>query len=91
MATSADISRVKQDLSSSQGFACELLEERLKDVVTFRNLQEAWQFGAIQQRFPLSAIATKAAGMGLFMNDGSFFNNPKINYNAIRFGFAFVK
>jgi len=68
---------------------CELLEERLKDVVTFRKPTGGMAVWAqFNKRFPLSAIATKAAGMGLFMNDGSFFNNPKINYNAIRFGFA---
>jgi GntR family transcriptional regulator/MocR family aminotransferase len=68
---------------------CDMLQEKLKAVVTFRKPAGGMAVWAqFNKRFPLSAIAAKAAGMGLFMNDGSYFNTPKINYNAIRFGFA---
>lgn len=91
--SSGDISRhIKKSnkiYHQRRDLLCEMIEEKLNGIVNFRKPAGGMAVWAqFNKRFPLSVIATKAAGMGLFMNDGSFFNNPKINYNATRFGFA---
>ena len=40
------------------------------------------------KRFDLKEVSLKAGAKGLFMADGSTYNTGKVNYNALRMGFA---
>ena len=40
------------------------------------------------KRFDLKEVSVKAGTKGLFMSDGSSYNTGKVNYNALRMGFA---
>ena len=40
------------------------------------------------KRYALKKISEKAATQGLFIGNGSFYNTDKIDYNALRMGFA---
>lgn len=68
---------------------CDLLENEFKDKLSFTKPSggmSVWvQF---DKRYELKQIAEKASTQGLFMGDGSFYNTGKINYNALRMGFA---
>ncbi|HKO80098.1 MAG TPA: PLP-dependent aminotransferase family protein, partial [Chitinophagaceae bacterium] len=68
---------------------CDLLENEFHNKLSFvkpSGGMSVWvQF---DKRYELKSIAEKAATQGLFMGDGSFYNTGKINYNALRMGFA---
>lgn len=68
---------------------CALLEERLGDKVRFLQPDggmAVWvQFN---KKYSLPKIAALAAGKGLLMKDGTFYNTSGVNYNALRMGFA---
>src|SRR5215831_6204133 len=68
---------------------CNMLNDQLEHALSFRKPSGGMAIWTqFKKKFLLPDIAAKAAGKGLFMNDGSFFNSPGNNYNAIRFGFA---
>ena len=68
---------------------CDLLENEFKGKLSFTKPSggmSVWvQF---DKRYELKQISEKASTQGLFMGDGSFYNTGKINYNALRMGFA---
>jgi GntR family transcriptional regulator/MocR family aminotransferase len=68
---------------------CRLLETELGGAVTFTKPaggMAVWT--KFDKKYPLPAIAKKAAAHGLYMTDGSIYNSSATNYNALRIGFA---
>ena len=70
-------------------YLCQLLTASLGERIQFKKPDGGL---AIWARFnpdcPLPLVATRASTLGLLLNDGSYFNDSKTNYNAMRFGFA---
>ena len=68
---------------------CSMLESELGNITRFTTPaggMSVWvQF---DKKYTVSVVAKKLAGKGLFMGDGSFYNSGKVNYNAVRMGFA---
>lgn len=68
---------------------CAMLDEHLPGIVNYRKPAGGMALWArFHPKYPLPAIAARAAGMGLFMNDGASYITGKTNYNALRIGFA---
>lgn len=68
---------------------CELLEKELGDKVSFNKPgggMSVWV--RFDKRYNLKKVSEKAASLGLFMRDGSAYNSPDKNLNALRMGFA---
>lgn len=68
---------------------CELFEQELKGVVTFRKPAGGMAVWArFNEKYPLPALAARVSAQGLFMADGSNYSYGTKNHNALRFGFA---
>ena len=68
---------------------CELLDDELGKQLNFEKPAGGMALWVqFNKKNPLPAIAKQASAMGLFMSDGSFYNSPATNYNALRMGFA---
>jgi len=68
---------------------CDLLESALGDAITFTKPQGGMAIWAqFNKKYPLTAVAQKAAKHGLFMANGQYYNTGNTNYNALRMGFA---
>jgi GntR family transcriptional regulator/MocR family aminotransferase len=68
---------------------CELLDNEIGKQLSFEKPAGGMALWVrFNKKNPLPAIAKQASAMGLFMSDGSFYNSPAINYNALRMGFA---
>ncbi|KAA2242567.1 PLP-dependent aminotransferase family protein [Chitinophaga agrisoli] len=68
---------------------CNLLDQELKHVVKFHKPAGGMAVWAqFDKKYPLPAIAAKAAANGLLMSDGASYSFHTHNYNALRMGFA---
>jgi GntR family transcriptional regulator/MocR family aminotransferase len=68
---------------------CALLSDTLGDRIQFRPPDGGLAIWLrFDPRLPLPLISSRAASHGLMMSDGSYYNDSKLNYNALRFGFA---
>ncbi|MCF8448430.1 MAG: PLP-dependent aminotransferase family protein [Taibaiella sp.] len=70
-------------------YFCTLLETELNGMVSFikpTGGMAVWVTFAAG--YPLTAIAKKAAKLGIFISDGSMYNTNTTNYNSVRIGFA---
>jgi GntR family transcriptional regulator/MocR family aminotransferase len=68
---------------------CELLNDELGKQLDFEKPAGGMALWVkFNKKNSLPDIAKQASAMGLFMSDGSFYNSPVINYNALRMGFA---
>jgi GntR family transcriptional regulator/MocR family aminotransferase len=68
---------------------CALLENELGSAVSFTKPQGGMAVWAkFDKKYPLPEIARKASALGLYMTDGRIYNTDKVDYNALRIGFA---
>lgn len=68
---------------------CELLEQELKDVVTFTKPQGGLALWTkFRKEYPLSEISERAANNGLMISDGRMYDVDGHHFNALRIGFA---
>jgi GntR family transcriptional regulator/MocR family aminotransferase len=68
---------------------CSLLDQYLPGIVQYQKPSGGMAIWTrFNPQYPLSDIAARSSGLGLFMNDGSSYNTWKTNYNALRIGFA---
>lgn len=68
---------------------CDLLEQELKGIISFTRPQGGMAVWAtFNDKYPLPVIAQRAAGLGLFMVNGSYYNTGNKNYNSLRMGYA---
>ena len=68
---------------------CDLLQDAIGKHITF---EKAAGGMALWVRFNkknlLPFLSQQASALGLFINDGSFYNSGGVNYNGLRMGFA---
>jgi GntR family transcriptional regulator / MocR family aminotransferase len=70
-------------------YCCDLLTRSLGDRIQFRKPDGGLAIWArFDARYPLPLLASRAAALGLLMNDGSYYDDRQTNYNALRIGFA---
>lgn len=68
---------------------CEMIDHYLPDVIQYRKPSGGMAIWAcFHPRFPLATVAKRTAALGLYMNDGTFYNTGAKNYNALRMGFS---
>ena len=68
---------------------CELLKNEIGKQVVFEKPSGGMALWVkFNKKNPLPAVSQQASAMGLYMSDGSFYNSPGNNYNALRMGFA---
>jgi GntR family transcriptional regulator/MocR family aminotransferase len=68
---------------------CALLKNEIGKQVIFEKPSGGMALWVkFNKKNPLPAVSQQASAMGLYMSDGSFYNSPGINYNALRMGFA---
>jgi len=68
---------------------CKLLEQELKDVVSFTKPQGGLALWTkFRKEYPLPEISKKAANNGLMISDGHMYDVDGHHFNALRIGFA---
>ncbi|MEO5647234.1 MAG: PLP-dependent aminotransferase family protein, partial [Chitinophagaceae bacterium] len=68
---------------------CELLENEFAGKLFFTKPSGGMSVWVeFNKKYNLIEISQRAAQHGLYMGDGSFYNTGKVNYNALRIGFA---
>ncbi|HVU59017.1 MAG TPA: PLP-dependent aminotransferase family protein [Puia sp.] len=68
---------------------CHLLEQELKDVVTFTKPQGGLALWTkFKKEYPLPGISARAAGNGLMISNGRMYDVDDHHFNALRIGFA---
>jgi len=68
---------------------CGLLEQELKDIVTFTKPQGGLALWTrFKKEYPLPAISERAAANGLMISDGRMYDVDGYHFNALRIGFA---
>ena len=68
---------------------CDLLTTELSNQIAFEKPSGGMALWAIfNKKNPLPIVAQKASALGMYINDGNFYNSGTVNYNAIRMGFA---
>lgn len=83
------LKKVNKIYQERRDLFCSLLETQLGDVVNVeRPVGGMAVWARFKKRYPLPAIAAKAAKFGLSMGDGIAYNYGCGNLNALRMGFA---
>lgn len=83
------LKKVNKVFAQRRDYLCASLDDKLKGVVSFARPEGGLAIWAVfDNKYPLANISLKAAKQGLFMNDGTIFDNGSFTYNALRFGFA---
>jgi GntR family transcriptional regulator/MocR family aminotransferase len=68
---------------------CQLLEQELKDVVSFTKPQGGLALWTrFRKEYPLAEISARAANNGLMISDGRMYDVDDCHFNALRIGFA---
>jgi len=68
---------------------CDLITQAIGDQISFEKPPGGMALWVtLDKKNPLPLVSQKASALGLFMNDGSFYNTGNVNYNALRMGFA---
>ncbi|MHA4811721.1 MocR-like pyridoxine biosynthesis transcription factor PdxR [Flavitalea flava] len=69
-------------------YFCDLLTQQIGNKISFSKPDGGLAIWArFHPNYPLPAISARASSLGLFMNDGRYYNG-KENYNGLRLGFA---
>ncbi|HTI93198.1 MAG TPA: PLP-dependent aminotransferase family protein [Puia sp.] len=68
---------------------CLLLDSKLGDVVRYRKPSGGMAvWASFGKKYPLKAVAEKAAKQGLYISNGLIYNTHTTVYNSVRIGFA---
>ena len=68
---------------------CQMLSRELGDMIRFNKpLGGMAIWATFDQKYPLTELSGKLAMQGIYMNDGSRYDNGKITTNSLRVGFA---
>lgn len=68
---------------------CDLLNDALGKQLSFEKPSGGMALWVrFNKKYFLPSVAQQASPLGLFINDGSFYNSGGVNYNSLRMGFA---